>query len=113
MNRSRKLWAVGALLLVLLTCLTACRTAPVASPLHRFEFSSPHMGTVFSIKVYSPDKASAQAAAKAAFERVAELEQVMSDYRADSELMRLCEQPFGTPVPVSTDLFRILEIAQM
>ena len=36
----------------------------------------------------------------------------MSDYQADSELMRLCDQPFGTPVPVSADLFDVLQRAQ-
>jgi len=36
----------------------------------------------------------------------------MSDYQADSELMRLCDQPFGTPVLISADLFRALQISQ-
>jgi len=36
----------------------------------------------------------------------------MSDYRADSELMRLCEQPVGVPVPVSADLFDVLQRAE-
>lgn len=36
----------------------------------------------------------------------------MSDYQADSELMLLCDKPAGKPVPVSADLFLILERAQ-
>jgi len=36
----------------------------------------------------------------------------MSDYQADSELMQLCDQPYGHPVPVSADLFDVLQRAQ-
>jgi thiamine biosynthesis lipoprotein len=70
------------------------------------------MGTLFTITLYSPDKTNAQLAARAAFERIAALDTVMSDYQADSELMKLCEQPAGKPVPVSADLFEVLEKAQ-
>ena len=55
------------------------------------------MGTLFKITLYAPDKAAAQAAAKDAFRRVAALDDIMSDYQADSELMRLCAQPAGRP----------------
>ncbi len=70
------------------------------------------MGTLFSITVYGPDKAQAESAAAVAFRRIDGLEDIMSDYQADSELMRLCAQPFGKPVPVSADLFDVLEQAQ-
>jgi thiamine biosynthesis lipoprotein len=82
------------------------------SALKHFEFQSPHMGTVFTIQLYAANAALAERAATAAFHRVAGLEQVMSDYQADSELMRLCDQPFGTPVPASKDLFEVLEVCQ-
>jgi thiamine biosynthesis lipoprotein len=36
----------------------------------------------------------------------------MSDYRPDSELMRLCAAPAGTPVPLSPDLYDILRLSQ-
>jgi thiamine biosynthesis lipoprotein len=70
------------------------------------------MGTLITITLYSPALSEAQAAAAAAFKRIDALEDVMSDYQADSELMRLCDQPFGTPVPVSKDLFDVLQRAQ-
>jgi thiamine biosynthesis lipoprotein len=66
------------------------------------------MGTLFRITMFAPDQAQAQGAAKAAFLRVADLENIMSDYQADSELMRLCAQPCLHPVPVSAELFDIL-----
>ena len=70
------------------------------------------MGTLMTITLYAPDAAAAKAAAAAAFQRIDALEDIMSDYQADSELMRLCDQPFGTPVPVSAELFDVLQRAQ-
>ncbi len=70
------------------------------------------MGTLMTITLYTPDPAAAKAAAAAAFQRIDALEDIMSDYQADSELMRLCDQPFGTPVPVSKELFEVLQRAQ-
>ena len=59
-------------------------------PLKRFEYSLPRMGTMFRIEMYSAEAPQASKAAEAAFARAEELEQIMSDYRPDSELMRLC-----------------------
>jgi thiamine biosynthesis lipoprotein len=70
------------------------------------------MGTLFTITLYAANPTNAQAAAELAFRRVDALEDIMSDYQADSELMRLCDQPFGTAVPVSADLFNILRLSQ-
>jgi thiamine biosynthesis lipoprotein len=70
------------------------------------------MGTLFSITLYATNKTSAETAADAAFHRVAALDEIMSDYRADSELMQLCDQPFGKPVPISKDLFEVLTQSQ-
>ena len=70
------------------------------------------MGTVFTIQLYAPSATIAEVTATAAFQRVAGLERVMSDYQADSELMQLCDQPYGTPVPVSEDLFKVLQVSQ-
>jgi thiamine biosynthesis lipoprotein len=67
------------------------------------------MGSLFSITLYALDKATADQAAKAAFDRVAELNRIMSDYDPQSELMQLCRKPSGVPVHVSADLFDILQ----
>src|SRR6266478_3916818 len=69
---------------LLLLATTACRSATSAPSLERFTFTSPHMGTLFTITLYTTNKASAETAAAAAFHRVAALDEVMSDYRADS-----------------------------
>src|ERR1039457_2901276 len=99
-------------LLAVLLFLTACRSTSPQQPLHRYEFSHPAMGTLITITLYAPDSTAAKAAAAAAFQRIDALEDIMSDYQADSELMRLCDQPYGTPVPVSQDLFYVLQRAQ-
>jgi thiamine biosynthesis lipoprotein len=93
--------------------LAAVRPADPGSPA-RFEFESKHMGTTFRVVLYAADKDSAKTAADAAFARVAELDGVMSDYKKDSELMRLCgafAKQVGEPVPVSADLFAVLSKA--
>jgi thiamine biosynthesis lipoprotein len=89
--------------------MAGCRTAGPQTDLQRYEFNSPNMGTLFTITMYAADGKQAEAAADRAFRRVAELEDIMSDFRADSELMRLCDQPWGKPVPISPDLFAALE----
>ncbi len=70
------------------------------------------MGTRFRIVLYAPDAEIARGAAQAAFARIAELEDAMSDYREESELMRLCRRAGGPPVRVGDDLFRILRISR-
>ena len=81
-------------------------------PLTRFEFSQPHMGTQFRIVLYAPDAALAARASNDAFERIARLDDTMSDYRSGSELMSLCHHAGGPPVAASEDLFRVLEKSQ-
>lgn len=81
----------------------------------RFEFESKHMGTTFRIVLYASDKTTATTASVNAFSRVAQLDQVMSDYKKDSELMTLCRAfatEIGEPKAVSADLFFVLAKAQ-
>ena len=52
----------------------------------RFEAVEPHMGTLVRITIYSKDASPI----RAAFDRIAELDEKLSDYKQDSELNRLC-----------------------
>lgn len=88
--------------------LVGCRSVSDQAQLARFEFQQPHMGTLFTITLYATNEISARAAADAAFAKVAALNQTMTDYDPESELMRLCRQPVGQPVWVSGELFEIL-----
>ncbi len=98
-------------LLLTATILAVLLPAPGYSSNQRFEYSEMAMGVRARIVMYAPDEAHAQDAARAAFERIAYLEQVMSDYRPDSELMRLCANAGGPPVRVSPELYYILRKA--
>jgi FAD:protein FMN transferase len=90
--------------------------APVAAGsgpgLERFEFSEPHMGTMFRIVLYAPDAPAAARASSAAFARVTALDNIMSDYKPTSELMQLSASAGGPPVKVSADLYRVLEASE-
>jgi thiamine biosynthesis lipoprotein len=83
-----------------------------ALALTRYQYSQLHMGVEVRLVVYAVDEAAAARACTAAFRRVAELEDIMSDYRKTSELMRLCARGGGPPVRVSEELFFVLERAQ-
>lgn len=74
----------------------------------RYEYEEAHMGTVFRLQLYASEKALADQAAKAAFARIKQLNNIFSDYQSDSELMRLCQKAGTGPVTVSSDLFNIL-----
>ena len=99
----------GALLLL---CFAGCQSAPRHESLHRYEFKQPHMGTLFTITLFAPDESTARQAADAAFEKVAALDRMMSDYDPDSELMQFCRKPAGEPVRLSEELFDVLQRSQ-
>jgi thiamine biosynthesis lipoprotein len=88
-----------------------CATSP--HKLERYSYTQPQMGLPFQIVLYAPDKAVADAAAEAAFGRIKELNDVLSDYDTDSELSRL-SQTGGKmmPVRVGADLWHMLSRSQ-
>lgn len=77
----------------------------------RYEFTQIVMGGSAHLVMFADSDRQAHDAARAAFARLNELDAVMSDYRSDSELMRLCSRPAGEPVRVSEDLARVLAAA--
>lgn len=70
------------------------------------------MGTLFRIELFAPDAAHAREAFTAAFARIANLDQTLSDYKPDSELNRISTVAVGTPVKVSADLLAVLQESQ-
>jgi thiamine biosynthesis lipoprotein len=85
---------------------------PGGDALLRFTYFEAHMGTIFRIVLYAKDATTAQKAAQAAFGRITELDNTMSDYKPDSELMRLCQAAGGPPMKVSEELFEVMNAAQ-
>jgi thiamine biosynthesis lipoprotein len=91
------------------------RTASLtdAPRLERFEFERVEMAVPIKIVLYAADEQSAHAAATAAFDRIAQLNSIMSDYDETSQLRRLCESA-GSPqaVKVSAELWEVLSLAR-
>ncbi len=103
----------------LLAALHGCHKAqpasqPVVAPpaLLRFEYSKIYMGMRTRLIVYASDETAAVNACRAAFARVGQVEDVASDYRKDSELMKLCATAATRPVAVGDDLFTLLVESQ-
>src|SRR5438094_6918473 len=91
---------------------SSCVTRP-PEKLTRFEFSRPEMGLPFHIVLYAPDSSTAENAARAAFDRIKRLNDVLSDYDTDSELSRLSQTAgSGKAVPLSHDLWFVLQRSQ-
>ena len=107
------------LLTILLLPLISLRSVEPAGAapvrLERFEFSELHMGTNARILFYANDAGVAgiaKSAARAAFDRIARLDAVCSDYRNDSDLTMFCEQSGNGPQRIDADLYRILALSQ-
>lgn len=101
------------ILLAAVVSFTAAVSLGAERPyLNKYEFAQPHMGTLVRIVLYAPGASVADDSAKAAFARIAALDQAFSDYRDSSELMRLSRRSGAGPVEVSDDLFRVLRAAQ-
>lgn len=87
-------------------------TQPLAElPLLRYEYAQVHMGMQVRLVVYAKDEPTAIDACSAAFDRVKQIDDIASDYHSDSELMKLCAKAGGDPVPVSDELFLMLNHA--
>ena len=81
--------------------------------LEKFVFEKAEMGLPFRISLYAPDQATAKAAADAAYDRIAVLNSILSDYDSDTELSRLSmTSGQNKVVPVSSTLWKVLWRAQ-
>ena len=91
---------------------TGCRTVSDHAVWQRFEYVNPEMGVKFHLKFFAPNQADAEHVARLAYNRVEKLNAIFSDYSPSSELNHLCAKPHGKPVPVSGDLFNIIQQSQ-
>lgn len=81
----------------------------LAVVLQPYEAVEPHMGTLFQIKLYAQNPQQAEAAFRAAFARISQLDDILSDYKPDSELNLFCR---ARHAELSADLFNVLKKAQ-
>lgn len=70
--------------------------------------SRPAMGTTFTIECYMPDPDSADRVMNAAFEEIARLEALLSNYQPLSELSRISREAGDGPVVTDPETFRFL-----
>lgn len=98
-----------ATVLVIVLLVSSCVTTPEMN-LRRFEFTRAEMGLPFRIVLYTSDEKIAADAAEAAFARIKQLNDRLSDYDSDSELSKLSQTSGkNQSVPVSDDLWRVLK----
>ncbi len=82
-----------------------------------YSFQEPHMGTLFTLRVWVPDDGeqtveALTAVSRAGFDRVAAINAICSDYLVESELNTLSAAPAGEPVAVSSELLDVLQRCQ-
>lgn len=103
------------LLRLFLTVACLGRLAPMvsAAELQKFVFEKAEMGLPFRITFYSESEEAAKTASDAAFARIAELNQIFSDYEDSSELTALSRSSgSGRKVKLSEPLWTVLSRAQ-
>jgi thiamine biosynthesis lipoprotein len=101
------------IIFICLVCLSCVSTHSPEPTLTRYQYERPEMGIPFRLVFFAVDKVNADAAAEAAFARVKQLNDIMSDYDPESELSKLSQSSgHGKEVKVSDDLWRVLKRAQ-
>jgi FAD:protein FMN transferase len=81
-------------------------TLTTVSPVHLQRYC---MGTMFDIVAYHPTREDAERAVTKAMEEIFRLDQVMSDYKADSELSKLNRAGATSFVTVEPSLFDVIQ----
>jgi len=106
--RWNKLFA--AVLLCASAVLSSAQESPEApQPQARFVHKKKYvMGTVFEIAAYGELRPQLSAAVDLALQEVVRLDDVMSDYKADSALSRLNHSSHSRPQRVPPDLYRVI-----
>lgn len=89
----------------------AARPTPAPAPpeLTLVKRSRPMMGTIFEITVVGVDEATAAPAIERALDEIARLEDVLSEWRDDSEISRINASAGRRPVEVGEDTLQVVE----
>lgn len=98
--------------LVCAAAVLLAAASPLPPTLNRYEAVEPHMGTLVKVTLYAPDEDVARAAFAAAFSRIRELDETLSDYKPESELSRVTTTAVGRDTRASRDLIRVLAASQ-
>ncbi len=101
----------SVLVLLLSGALCAGPGASAQAPL-RLEKSGDAMGSTYTVELYGTDRIAMEAAADAAFDEVRRLDDMLSNYKPDSELSQVNQRAAKGPVKVSPEFFRLLQDCQ-
>jgi thiamine biosynthesis lipoprotein len=82
---------------------------PATAALVRLERSLDAMGTTYTVAAYGTDRFAMDAAVEEAFEEVGRLNDLLSNYKPDSEWSKVNREAVSGPVRVSEELFALLE----
>jgi thiamine biosynthesis lipoprotein len=93
---------------IFLILAVAVGPATGAAAVLRFEESLDAMGTTLSVVAYGQDRFKMQAAVELAFDEVRRVDQLLSNYRPESEWSGVNRHAAERPVKVSRELFDLL-----
>lgn len=103
---------LGAIAPIISCAATNQHAASAQSTPSRYEYASIQMGSRCTITLYADTEASAAQAAERAFDTIAAIEEILSDYRPNSEAMRVTTQPVGSRITISSTLTEVLSRSQ-
>ncbi len=89
-------------------CLSGSVCATTQAPLLRLEKSGEAMGSTYTVDLYGSSRIPMEAAADAAFDEVRRLDDLLSNYKPDSELSQVNRRAAAAPMKISPELFQIL-----
>jgi thiamine biosynthesis lipoprotein len=109
----RLFWTLPWVVLAALICSSCVSTQTEVITLNRYEFERPEMGVPFRMVLFAPNVHLAERTSNAAFDRIKQLNDIMTDYDPDSELSKLSQTSGqGREVTVSHDLWVVLQRAE-
>jgi thiamine biosynthesis lipoprotein len=86
-----------------------CDQGRAQSALIKLERSVDAMGTTYTIDAYGINAGFLESATEGAFDEVRRLDQMLSNYLPDSELSKVNQRAFQSPVRVSKEFFQLLQ----
>ncbi len=84
------------------------RSAAADGPLLRLEKSADAMGSTYSVELYGRDRVSLEAAADAALDEARRLDDMLSNYKPESEWSQVNRHAAEKPMRISPELFQLL-----
>ena len=96
--------------MLVLFLLASVRGVPAAAPqeLLRLQKSADAMGSTYTVELYGYDRVKLEAAADAALDEARRLDELLSNYKPESEWSQVNRLAASRPVKVSTELFQLL-----